>query len=221
MAQTQLTYVIVKAGDTLESFAARYKSTVLKIARLNGLTKGSTLTPGQMLRVPKPLPDPEQQVMKQYITPRPRVPRFAFAAYTGKEGVYPGSEKVLVKERQEGLSGIFPLWFQTSPEQPWRLQSFATEATIRETVRKRQGAQCARAGDAHRSVLPGECGCTNAESSSHAGLFRSVNRYIESRPTCIWGLMGSFLIGLPWGMRIVNCIRPGWNAWGRNASSMG
>jgi len=134
VAQTQLTYVIVKAGDTLESLASRYKSTVQKIARINGLTKETTLTAGQMLRVPKPLPDPEQQVMKQYTTARPRIPRFAFAAYTGKEGVYPGSEKALQKEGEQGLSGIFPLWFQISPEQPWQLQSFVPEAEIRETV---------------------------------------------------------------------------------------
>ena len=133
MSQTQLTYVVVQAGDTLATIAARYKSTVATIARLNRLSRDALLTPGVMLQVPKPPPEPISKA-KQPVRP-PRVPRYAFAVHTGQEGVYPGSNKGLVREGQEGLSGIFPLWFQPSPVEPWRLQSFMTDEAIKETMR--------------------------------------------------------------------------------------
>ena len=133
MSQIQLTYVLVQAGDTLATIAARYKTTVATIARLNRLSKDAELRPGALLQVPKPPPEPAMK-SKQLVRP-PRAPRYAFAVHTGQEGVYPGSNKGLVREGQEGLSGIFPLWFQPSPVEPWRLQSFVTDEAIQETMR--------------------------------------------------------------------------------------
>lgn len=130
MAQTQLTYVVVQAGDTLASVAERYKTTAATLARLNALDKEAPLTQGMFLNVPKPPPQPA----KMNGTPRPRRPRCAFAVTTGQEGVYPGSQKALVREGQEGLTGIFPLWFQASSTEPWRLQSFADDRQITEMV---------------------------------------------------------------------------------------
>jgi spore germination protein len=137
VSQTQLTYVMVQTGDTLESIAKRYKTTVGTIARLNGLTRDATLPSGQLLQVPKPPPEP---VVKSN-TPRPRVARYAFAVHTGQEGVYPGSDKALVREGAESLSGIFPLWFQVSPSEPWKLQSFVTESQIQNTVQQAKERQ--------------------------------------------------------------------------------
>ncbi|MGZ4113436.1 MAG: LysM peptidoglycan-binding domain-containing protein [Tumebacillaceae bacterium] len=137
MSQTQLTYVMVQTGDTLESIAKRYKTTVATIARLNGLAREATLSAGQLMQVPKPPPEP---VVKSN-TPRPRVPRYAFAVHTGQEGVYPGSDKALAREGAESLSGIYPLWFQVSPSEPWKLQSFATESQIQNTVQQAKERQ--------------------------------------------------------------------------------
>ncbi|MCX7568746.1 glycosyl hydrolase family 18 protein [Tumebacillus sp. DT12] len=131
MAQTVVTYVIVQNGDTLESIARRYRTSVLTVARLNGLTKEAAITAGQLLQVPKPRPEPGY---KQHLLARPRTPRYAFAFCTGQEGIYPGSDKALVREGEEGLSGIFPLWFQVAPSEPWRLQSFVAEEQILRTV---------------------------------------------------------------------------------------
>ncbi|ARU62863.1 hypothetical protein CBW65_19180 [Tumebacillus avium] len=130
MSQTQLTYVIVQAGDTLASIANRYVTTVGTIARLNGLQKEAVPIPGSLLHVPKPPPKPEP---KQKLF-RPRVPRYAFAVHTGREGVYPGSDKALLKVGEEGLTGIFPVWFQPSPTEPWELQSFVTPDVIESTT---------------------------------------------------------------------------------------
>lgn len=132
MSQTQLTYVIVQEGDTLDSIAKRYKTTVATIARLNRVTKETTLPPGKLLQVPKPPPEP---AVKSNV-PRPRIARYAFAVHTGQEGVYPGSDKALMREGAESLSGIFPLWFQVTPTEPWKLQSFVTEAQIQHTVQQ-------------------------------------------------------------------------------------
>jgi spore germination protein len=137
VSQTQLTYVIVQAGDTLESIAKRYKTTVATIARLNRVTKETTLPPGKLLQVPKPPPEP---VVKNN-APRPRIARYAFAVHTGQEGVYPGSDKALGREGAESLSGIFPLWFQVSPSEPWKLQSFVTESQMMHTVQQARERQ--------------------------------------------------------------------------------
>lgn len=134
MAQTQLTYVIVKAGDTLQSIAARYKTTAATIARLNRLDRDSALSPGLLLQVPKPRPDPAPS--KAAPTVKPRIPRYAYAVYTGQEGIYPGSEKALIRTGEQNLTGIFPLWFQCAPNEPWRLQSFADDSTMRDVVAK-------------------------------------------------------------------------------------
>jgi spore germination protein len=131
VAATQLTYVIVQNGDTLDSIAARYKTMPATVARLNRLERGAVLTAGLLLQVPKPPPEPAP---KGKLPPRTRKPRYAFAVFTGQEGIYPGSEKTLAREGQEGLTGIFPLWFQVSPAEPWRLQSFATEDEMRAVV---------------------------------------------------------------------------------------
>jgi spore germination protein len=135
VSQTQLTYVIVQAGDTLAAMAKRYHTTIGAIARLNRLQKDSALAPGMLLNVPKPPPKPEP---KQKLF-RLRIPRLAFAVYTGQEGVYPGSERALQSVGEEGLSGIFPLWFQPSPTKPWELQSFVTPDQITGTVAEAHG----------------------------------------------------------------------------------
>ncbi|TCP59222.1 spore germination protein YaaH [Tumebacillus sp. BK434] len=130
MSQKQLTYVIVQAGDTLAAIAKRYFTTVGTIARLNGLQKDAVPIPGTLLHVPKipPKQEPKQKLF------RPRIPRYAFAVHTGREGVYPGSDKALLKVGAEGLSGIFPVWFQPSPTEPWELQSFVTPDVIAATT---------------------------------------------------------------------------------------
>lgn len=134
ISTTQLHYVIVQEGETLASIAKRYATTVGSLARLNDMPSDAELIPGRILQVPKPklaATPPGKQSPAQ----RPRIPRYAFAAYTGSEGVYPGSERGLVKTGGDGLSGICPLWFQVAPEEPWRLQSFASEAQIEGVLR--------------------------------------------------------------------------------------
>jgi spore germination protein YaaH len=126
--------VIVQDGDTLASIARRYQTTAAAVARLNNLSPDMVLTPGRILQVLKPKTPPPAPG-KSSPSPRPRVPRYVFAAYTGAEGVYPGSDRALEKLGQDGLSGIFPLWFQVAPEEPWRLQSFAEESRIQQVVR--------------------------------------------------------------------------------------
>ncbi|PWK15640.1 LysM peptidoglycan-binding domain-containing protein [Tumebacillus permanentifrigoris] len=134
ISTTQLHYVIVQEGDTLASIAERYQSTAGAVAQLNAMSPDTVLTPGRIVQVLKPkrpatvpaIPSP---------TPRPRTPRYAFAAFTGAEGVYPSSERALEKLGEAGLSGIFPLWFQVAPEEPWRLQSFAEPAQIEQVIR--------------------------------------------------------------------------------------
>ncbi|ASS75333.1 hypothetical protein CIG75_10250 [Tumebacillus algifaecis] len=130
MSQTQLTYVIIQAGETLESIANRYDTTAWTIARLNRISKEAVLTPGSLLHVPKAPPkrEPKQKLI------RPRRPRYAFAVHTGREGVYPGSEKTLEKVGQDGLTGIFPIWFQPAPLEPWDIQSFVTPDVVEATV---------------------------------------------------------------------------------------
>ncbi|MBL0388627.1 LysM peptidoglycan-binding domain-containing protein [Tumebacillus sp. ITR2] len=134
ISTTQLHYVIVREGDTLSSIANRYRTTTATIARLNQLSLDTVLTPGRILQVPKPKAVAEPPVKASPVQ-RPRIPRFAFAAYTAAEGVYPGSERALVKTGADGLSGIFPLWFQVAPDEPWRLQSYAGEAQIESVLR--------------------------------------------------------------------------------------
>ncbi|KEO83476.1 glycosyl hydrolase family 18 protein [Tumebacillus flagellatus] len=129
ISTTQLHYVIVREGDTLASIAKRYQTTATTIARLNQLALDTVLTPGRILQVPKVKP-PAAPPVKSLPAQRPRIPRYTFAAYTSSEGVYPGSERALAKTGADGLSGIFPLWFQVAPEEPWRLQSYAGEAQI-------------------------------------------------------------------------------------------
>lgn len=57
---------IVKAGDTLYSIAARYKTTVATIAKANNITNTNVLRVGQVLKMPGTPPPPPPATATTY-----------------------------------------------------------------------------------------------------------------------------------------------------------
>ncbi|MBL0388626.1 LysM peptidoglycan-binding domain-containing protein [Tumebacillus sp. ITR2] len=127
MEGTRVTFVVVKAGETLDDLAARYGCTAEELRRLNPGMQG--FAQGDVVKVMTRAWDPREPKAGQ---------QFVLGFHAGPMGVsLPGSQNSF-HQHAGLLSAIAPYWFDLNLGAAGQIKSRVTPATIRTLI-----------GDAH------------------------------------------------------------------------